>query len=114
MNIRFKRTYFLKVLQHFEQSEERKKGNYSQKRILTLVKTPVPDEVIRLEVTTAPPLPALAPSLVKVVKMAGGEKGPLSSNCCPETGGIRTPQTRMVYSVLGSSPPARNWMSDPE
>ena len=81
-------------------------------QLLTLVTTPVPDEVTRLEVITAPG--ALAPSLVKVVKMAGGEKGPLSSICCPETGGIRTPQTRMVYSVLGSSPPARNWMSEPE
>ena len=43
---------------------------------LTLATTPVPDEVTRLEVITA--LPALAPSLIKVVKMAGGEKGPSS------------------------------------
>ena len=51
------------------------------------------------------------PSLDMVVNMAGGEKGP--ANSVPGTG-IRTPHTRIVYSVFGSRLLPWNWISDPE
>ena len=45
-----------------------------------------------------------------VVKIPGGEKVPLIST--PGTG-TRTPPTRIEYSVFGSNPFTRNWVSEP-
>ena len=46
-----------------------------------------------------------------VVKMPGGEKVPLMDS--PPGTGTLTPPTRIEYSVLGSKPFTRNWVSDP-
>ena len=66
---------------------------------------PLPEEVSLLEATELPLEVRPLPSLANVLNMAGGENGP--GNSVPLTG-IRTPHTRMVYSVRGSRLLARN------
>ena len=70
----------------------------------TLATIPLPDRTL-LEVIRPPLVDEPLPSLDKVVNMAGGENGP--ANSVPGTG-IRTPHTRIVYSVFGSRLLPRN------